>query len=213
MKKPNITKEDIEKTLNTCYEKSLSGIQNVSKPVNVMMDEYLKKYPSKDEAIKKFINNQLLKCTTSGFISGFGGFITMPVSIPANISSVLYVQIRMISALAYAGGYDLNSDEVQTFVYACLAGVSLNSIAKQFGIKLGSKLSVNLVKKIPGNVLIRINKAVGFRLLTKFGKTGLINLGKMIPAVGAGVCAGFDFAETKVIANRAYKWFIEGDLT
>ena len=33
---------------------------------------------------------------------------------------------------------------------------------------------------------ITMNKAVGFRLLTKFGQTGLVNLGKAIPLVGGG---------------------------
>lgn len=210
MKKPS--QEDIQKALDTCYEKSLHGIQNVSKPVTVMMDEYLDKYSSKDEAIKKFLKVQLLKCSTSGFVTGFGGVLTLPISIPANVSSVLYVQIRMISALAYASGLNLNSDEVQTFVYACLAGVSLNNVAKQFGIKFGNKLVLGTIKKIPGKTLTKINQKVGFRLLTKFGETGLINLGKCIPVVGAGICAGFDYAETKVIAARAYKWFIKGNL-
>lgn len=209
MKKP--TQEDIQNALDICYEKSIEGINKVSKPATVMMDEYLNKYPSKEDAIKKFLNTQLLKCSTSGFVTGFGGLLTMPVTIPANISSVLYVQIRMISALAYAGGYDLNEDEVQTFVYACLAGVSINSIMKQFGIKLGNKLTIGMVKKIPGKTLTKINQAVGFRLMTKFGEAGLINLGKMVPVVGAGICAGFDYAETKIIATRAEKWFIYND--
>ncbi len=172
-----------------------------------MMDEYLEKYPTKKEAIQKFVDKQILKCSTSGFITGFGGVITLPVSIPANISTVLYVQIRMISAIAYANGYDLNADEVQTFVYACLAGLSLDNIAKQFGVKLGNKLAIGAIKKIPGKVLTKINQKVGFRLVTKFGETGLINIGKLVPVVGAGVCATLDFTETKVIAHRAKKWF------
>ena len=47
--------------------------------------------------------------------------------------------------------------------------------------------------------------------MTKFGTKGVINLGKMIPVVGAVIGGGMDFIETKIIANRAYKLFIEGD--
>lgn len=208
MKKP--TPEDIQKTMNTCYEKSLTGIQNISKPVTAMMDEYFEKYSSKEEAVKIMTKRQILKCSTSGFVTGFGGAITLPISVPANISSVLYVQIRMISAMAYAGGFDLKSDEVQTFVYACLAGISVNSLIKNVSAKIGNKVGVNLVTKIPTKTLTKINQKVGFRLFTKFGEKGLINIGKLVPVVGAGVCAGFDYAETKVIADRAKKWFIDG---
>lgn len=33
----------------------------------------------------------------------------------------------------------------------------------------------------------------------------------MVPVVGALINGGFDFAETKVIGNRAYNAFIKGD--
>ena len=57
----------------------------------------------------------------------------------------------------------------------------------------------------------RIYAKDGFRLITKFGSTGIINLGKFVPGVGAAIGGGLDLAETKAIGNRAYKWFFEGD--
>ncbi len=69
------------------------------------------------------------------------------------------------------------------------------------------------VNKIPGKVLTKINQKVGFRFLTKFGTKGLINIGKAIPVVGSVISGGFDFAETKIIADRAYKMFILGDFS
>ncbi len=133
----------------------------------------------------------------------------MPVTIPANIGSIIYVQIRMIACAAYMAGYELDSDQTQTFVYACLAGVAVNQLLKQVGIQFGIKMANGLVKKIPGKVLTKINQKVGFRFITKFGTKGLVNIGKMIPCVGAVIGGGLDLAETKVISNRAYKWFIE----
>ena len=64
---------------------------------------------SKAETVTRIMQTALIrwqnaKCATSGFIAGLGGSITLPVSIPANISSVLYIQIRMIAAIAYMGG-------------------------------------------------------------------------------------------------------------
>ena len=165
----------------------------------------------KEEDIKDMLKKQVLKCTTSGFITGFGGAITLPVTIPANIGSVLYVLMRMIACTAYMAGYDISSDQVQTLVYACLAGLSVGEIAKQFGIKFGQKVAVGMIEKIPGKVLTKINQKVGFRLLTKFGEKGLINLGKLVPGVGAVINGGVDFAETKAIAKRAYQMFVENN--
>lgn len=206
-----IKQEDVMNLLDSCYEKCLNGVSMVSPSVEDMADDYLNKYPTKEEACKAMLNNQIVKCTTSGFVTGFGGFIVMPIAIPANISSVIYVQMRMIACTAYMAGYELNSDQTQTFVYACLAGVALNNALKQAGIKVGIKLANGVIKKIPGKVLTKINQKVGFRFITKFGTTGVVNLGKMIPGVGAIVGSGFDLAETKIIAKRAYKWFWQGN--
>lgn len=206
-----IKQEDVMNLLDSCYEKCLNGVSMVSPSVEEMANDYLNKYPTKEEACKAMLNNQIVKCTTSGFVTGFGGFIVMPIAIPANISSVIYVQMRMIACTAYMAGYELNSDQTQTFVYACLAGVALNNALKQAGIKVGIKLANGVIKKIPGKVLTKINQKVGFRFITKFGTTRVVNLGKMIPGVGAIVGGGLDLAETKIIANRAYKWFWQGN--
>ena len=119
----------------------------------------------------------------------------------------------MIACLAYMGGFDTDSDQVQTLVYACLAGISIDQIIKQAGIQFGNKLAMAMVKKIPGEVLAKINQKVGFRFLTKFGTKGVINIGKAVPIIGGIISGGFDFAETKTIANRAYKMFIENDVS
>ena len=208
-----VSQENIMRALNTCYNKTISGINKVSPPIEVFANDYLEKEENPQKAAKAMIKNQIAKCTTSGFITGFGGVITLPVSIPANIGSVLYVQMRMIACTAHLAGYDLKSDQVQTLVYACLAGVSANTVVKQTGIKLGTKVAENTIKKIPGSALTKINQKVGFRLLTKFGETGFVNLGKLLPGVGAIINGGFDFAETKVIADRSYKMFFEGDFS
>ena len=213
MEKKKMTQEDIMKVLDSCYEKCLNGIPMVSSGVEDMANDYLSKHETKEKACRDMLKNQIAKCTTSGVVTGLGGFITMPVAIPANIGSVIYVQMRMIACTAYMADYDLNSDQTQTFVYACLAGVAVNSLLKQAGIKFGVKFANGVIKKIPGKVLTKINQKVGFRFITKFGSKGIVNLGKMLPGVGAIVGGGLDLVETKVIADRAYKWFMTGDFS
>lgn len=210
-KTKGISQDDMMTLLDTCYGYCLNGIPMVSPSVEKMAEDYLKKASSKEEACKAMLRNQILKCTTSGFITGFGGVITLPVALPANLTSVIYVQMRMIACAAYMAGYDLNSDQTQTFVYACLAGVAVTDIVKQAGIKFGMQFAKGMIKKIPGKTLTKINQKVGFRLVTKFGEKGLVNMGKMVPGVGAVIGGGIDYLETKAIAKRAYNWFFLGD--
>lgn len=208
-KKKLLSQEDIMKLLDSCYEKCLNGVPYVSATVEEFAKDYLQKHPTKELACQAMIKNQIIKCTTSGFLTGFGGIVTLPVTLPANIGSVLYVQMRMIAATAYMAGFELNSDQTQTFVYACLAGVAVNELIKQAGIKFGIKFANSLIKKIPGKVLTKINQKVGFRFITKFGTKGILNMGKLVPGVGAVIGGSIDLVETKTIGNRAYKWFFE----
>lgn len=208
-----MTQEEIMNLLDSLYQKVIDGIPKVSPSIDQLAENYLQKSPRLDQAINKFISYQIAKCTTSGFLTGLGGIITLPVAIPANVGSVLYVQMRMIACIAYMCGYDTDSDQVQTLVYACLAGISVNQIIKNTGIQFGTKLSISMIKKIPGTALTKINQRVRFRFITKFGSKGLINLGKAVPVVGGIIGGGFDLVETKLIADRAYKMFFEGELT
>lgn len=208
-----ISQDDIMKALDAIYDKSLDGIPKVSKPIKVLAQEYLDKYGDKEVAAKKLISAQISKCTTSGFVSGLAGIINLPVAVGADLSVTWYVQMRMIGGVAYIAGLDLDDDEVQTLAYACLAGVSVTNLAKKAGVEFAEKSAQNLIKKIPGELIAKINQKVGYRFLTKAGTKGTINITKLVPGVGAFVGGGFDFAETKAISNRAYKAFIKGDLT
>lgn len=198
--------------LNELYNKALDGIPKVSKPIEELAEDYMQKNSSPESAAKEMIKYQIAKCGTSGFISGLGGALTLAVTLPANITSVLYVQLRMVVAIAYMGGFDVQSDQVQTMVYACLTGSAISDVLKQTGIKVGQKIAVSTINKIPGKVLVSINQKVGFRLMTKFGTKGAINLVKLVPVAGGLVGGAIDVGTTKIIADNAYNIFINKEL-
>lgn len=200
-----LTQEKMLQTLDWAYDKTMNGL-----PGQKHLDELVNDYLSKDDvetAINKLIAFQTTKAAASGFITGFGGLLTMPVTIPANITTVILFQMRMIAAIAKMRGYDLNSDQVQTFVYATLAGTTVTDIMKKTGIVVGNKMLLGVVKKIPGKTLTKINQMVGFRLVTKFGSKGAINLWKAVPVAGAVVGGTFDTVTTKSIGSLAKKTF------
>ena len=195
--------------LDVCYDKALQGVLPGEKSIEELAEDYLAKTNSREKAIDKLIGYQTVLCGTNGFITGLGGLLVLPVAIPANVAGVIYVQLRMIAAIAHINGYDIYSDQVRTIAYACLTGSSAANILKNVGIKISEKMAVNALKKVPGAILIKINQQVGFRLVTKFGQKGLVNFGKMIPLVG-GVAGGvFDTGMTLTIGNIAKKVFSE----
>lgn len=199
------------KILDAIYEKALNGIPMVSRSVDEIVDDYLSHHDTPKSAARSLARWQVAKCGTSGFLSGLGGIVSLPVTIPANIGSVMYVQMRMIAAIAKIGGYDVNSDQVQTLVYMCLTGTTIADIVKETGIQIGEKSLTAAIKKIPGAVLTKINQKMSFRFITKFGEKGVINLGKLVPIAGGLIGGGVDIASTIVISRNAIRMFIENE--
>ena len=200
---------EMMKLLDVCYDKALQGVLPGEKSIEELAEDYLAKTSSREKAIDKLIGYQTVLCGTNGFITGLGGLLVLPVAISANVAGVIYVQLRMIAAIAHINGYDIYSDQVRTIAYACLTGSSAANILKNVGIKISEKMAVNALKKVPGAILIKINQQVGFRLVTKFGQKGLVNVIKMMPLVGGVVGGVFDTGMTLTIGNVAKKVFSE----
>ncbi|MCO7126057.1 EcsC family protein [Sporolactobacillus shoreicorticis] len=203
-----LTSDKVMTVLDWCYEQSLNGLPAMPS-VSEIAERYLDKHHQNPEAaIKAFVRWQHAKVGTTGFLTGLGGLITLPVAVPADVSSVLYVQTRMIAVIASIRDYDLNDDQVKTFVYACLVGQSGVDLLKNAGVKIGQKLTVQMIKQIPKQVLLAINKKVGLRLVTKFGQKGVVNLGKLVPVVGGVIGGTVNMGSNLVIAKTAKKVFI-----
>ena len=206
--KSKLNQDMIMKALDYTYIKAIDGIPGFDS-AKEMTESYMNNGKSKIDNCDSLIRWQVSKAGTSGFLTGLGGILTMPVAIPANLASVLYVQIRMIASIAYIGGYDLRDDRVKSLIFLCMAGSGATNILKDIGIEIGTKFTTQVINNISGKTIIAINKKIGFRLLTKFGATGTINLGKAIPLIGALIGGTFDSVTTNTIGNIAKRTFIE----
>ena len=154
------------KALEWSYGKALIGGGPFGSSYDLAKD-YLSKTKSQEAAVKSLIDWQVAKCATSGFITGLGGLVTLPVAIPANISSVLLIQLQMILAIAIMGGYNPNSDQVKSLAFICLTGTAATAVLKDVGISVGQRVTEKTLQSISEQVIRRINYLVKTRLLTK----------------------------------------------
>lgn len=204
--------ENIMQTLDRLYALVLDGIPHVSAPVVDWAEKLLKRSGNVDDAAMRIINSQLNKSMASGFITGLGGIITLPVALPINLVTVLYFQLRMIAGVAYLGGYDLHSEQVRSLTYMCLAGLTMEQVLKNTGIKIGTRVTKSVAAKLPGKMTALINQKVGYRLFTKFGGRSALSVGKAMPLIGGIIGGSIDFTESRLIAERAYNMFIGGEM-
>ena len=207
-----LTQTKIMEALDFAYDKALNGMPGVDSVAELAAD-YLEEFRSGkvatlEEAANSLIRWQNTKSATSGFVTGLGGLLVMPVTIPANLASVYFIQIRMIGAIAHMAGYDVRNDKVKALIYSCLVGNAAKEVLKDVGIQLGKKLAQTSINRISGEVIKKINQAVGFRLLTKAGTTGVVNLSKAVPILGGVIGATVDAVATNTIGNMAVEVFV-----
>jgi uncharacterized tellurite resistance protein B-like protein len=193
--------------LDWAYDKAISGLPGTLSAIDLARD-FKNTEESLVENVNSLIRWQISKTATAGFISGLGGLITLPVALPADIACTVYVQLRMIAAIAHLGGFDLKDDKVKALIYICLVGESAKDIIKDTGIHISIKLGQNAVKNLSGKFIAKINQQVGFRLVTKFGTKGAINLVKVIPLLGGIVGGSINAIATNSIGNIARATFI-----
>ncbi|OKH29529.1 hypothetical protein NIES2101_43290 [Calothrix sp. HK-06] len=146
----------------------------------------------KEKAIDSIIAWRTTYAAGTGFVTGLGGLATLPFTISASFASSYVLAANASAAIAILRGYDIQSDQVRTFVLLTLLGESATEVIRTIGVNLGTKVTKSLISQVPGKVLIEINKKIGFRLITKAGEKGFINLMQIVPITGGLVGAGFD---------------------
>ncbi len=205
----------ITKALDVAYDKAVEGIPGVPgvEAAEDLAKDYLNDEGSLSDQVDTLIRYQVVKASASGFLTGLGGLLTLPITLPTNLISVMYIQLQTVAAIAHMGGYDVRSDKVKTVCYACLCGNAATDVLKGAGITVGRKLTEKAIQRLSFEVIKKVNAGVGLRLVTKFGQTGVINLGKGIPLVGGVVGGAFDGTTTYGIGSVAKNIFVGTDET
>lgn len=161
-----------------------------------------------EKAVAKVARNHLIGGTVGGFVTGVGGFVTMPVALPANVLEFYVQATRMVGAIAALRGYDLKDQHVRTAILLTLIGSQADDVLRKAGMSTGGGALTNLAfKRLPPAALLVVNKGIGFRLLRGVGEKAFARLGRGVPFVGGVIGGGVDGWMMKRIADHAMKEF------
>ena len=159
---------------------------------------------SVDEAITSIIDHHIRLASAQGFVTNIGGVAALPVAIPANITGVAIVQVRMVAAIAHLRGYDLNDNRVRTALVMCLMGGE--QVAKHIadGTLPTSPMAVatapifdpDLDRQVADDVVADLAARIG-------GKNLALAIVKRLPLAGGGVSAVMDGFATYQIGRYA----------
>jgi hypothetical protein len=159
--------------------------------------------PDAEEAVDAVVRGHLKLAAAGGFVTGLGGFITLPVALPANVVEFYIVATRMVASVASLRGYDIKQPEIRSAVLLTLVGADADDLLKKAGVASTGRLANLAAQRLPGPAMMVVNKAVGFRLLSTAGKKTLTKFGKGVPVIGGVIGAGLDGYLLKKIADHA----------
>lgn len=196
----------VTSTLEWIINAGVNGL-NVLPSAEKVAADHLNDADSIDDAINSIIAWRTTYAVGTGFVTGLGGIATMPVTIPAGLAASYAIGSNTVAAIAHLRGYDIHSERVKTMILLCLIGQAGEEVLKTAGITIGTKVFQNIINQIPGKVLSEINGKVGFKLVTKAGEKGVINIMKLIPLVGGIVGGTFDGVFVQVCGTTARKVF------
>jgi uncharacterized protein (DUF697 family) len=202
-------RRDALKLADWITDRSIAGISPLSSASD-LATRYLidQGYASNDKRVDALIRWETSKNFTAGFVTGLGGVLTLPITVPGSVAASWLIQARMAAAIAAIYGHDPRSDKVRTVVLLALVGdASASRVLKGAGIALGRRAAMSAIERVGGRTLTEINREVGSQLITKTGVKGARGVSKLVPIAGGVVSGAFDAASCQVVGRCAKRLF------
>jgi hypothetical protein len=103
-----LTESGALKLANWITNKGLDGVPPLSSASDLALEYKIdNSYQNDDERVDSLVNWETTKNFISGFITGLGGAVTLPVSMPSAFGASWLIQARMAGAIAQLYGHSL----------------------------------------------------------------------------------------------------------
>lgn len=195
--------------LDRLYPSVLDGLPGLGTP-RELAAEVRSAGGTLDEQVDRLIRRHIALTASAGFLSGLGGWITLPVVLPANLAGVAALQLHMAASVAALAGHDPRQAGTRERVLQCLIGAGPADPARdadqetldRFGLKLAERGLNVVVSSVVGVAKWGTKKVVEGQIKRR--------LLRGIPLVGGVIGAASDGYVTSKVAQAARDEFIGG---
>jgi hypothetical protein len=155
-------------------------------------------------AIDAVVRHHVGLATAQGVVTNIGGLVVAVIGIPANLTGIIVVQMRMVGAIGHLLGYDVDDRRVRTAMAMCLLGelelqrqISCGKLpTTPLAVATSPMYDPGLHSQVAGRVLARI-------LTESAGKGIVVTIARKVPVIGGGVAGVADCLDTLAIARCA----------
>jgi hypothetical protein len=162
-----------------------------------------RRYHTADQRVDALINSEAVKNFSTGFATGLGGALVLPLAIPSALAASWLLQARLAGAIASLYGHDLAVPRVRNLILRSLAGDVTREALEVLDSAEGDSPARRALARVPGRALVELNKRIGLRLLTGGWGGRLLGLTRIVPLVSGVVGGTYDAAVCRAVGRTA----------
>lgn len=143
-------------------------------------------FPDIQQAAENLVIWESSKAATNGFITGLGGVVALPVTLPVGLTGLLFIQFRMIAAIAILGDHSPDDIRTRHLIYLSLGGSVAKELLHNAGLHLFRQLSSAALKTVTEKAVMTL-----MARLTTGVAAG--SAARLLPLVGGIMSGGMDW--------------------
>ena len=201
--------------LDRLYPTAVDGLPGLGTPA-----EFAARFADPETPVRergeRLVRTHIALGSATGFATGLGGWITLPLTLPAGVAGAALIQIHMAAAVAALAGKSVADERTRSRVLECVIGASPSPAdgpvrdAEQEALdRVGLKLAERGLNVVLSGAATALNwgakKAAG-RVLRKRVLRGIPLVGGVIGAVSDG------FVTTQIARNALDTFLDDGGL-
>ncbi|WP_193163254.1 EcsC family protein [Enterobacter ludwigii] len=194
------TPRSIQAMMGWLYDKAVSGIAGIES-AETLAERYLADAKGDvTKAAHAMIRWESVKAGSTGFLSGMGGVVAMPITLPLNITSVLFLQTRLVAAIACLGKRNLADERIRALAGLCLCGNAAKALLQEVALQAMDNWTRPFTRRIVEKTLVLMAARAGVRTSGQFIR--------LVPLVGGVVSGAVDVTITSTIGRIACTTFL-----
>ena len=183
-----LSESALRAALDWAYDRALSpGVPGIES-VEQLAEAYGRGASSPREAAEALIRWQTGKTAAAGFVTAFGGFASLPLTLTADVAATYFLQLRMVATIATFGALNPQDHAVREDCFRCV----LNHEPWA-----AEAVSTSVVGRFASK-----------RWLARAGRLRVRRLGRVVPVVGGVLNGSINGVVTWHVGRRAMELFL-----
>lgn len=195
--------------LDRLYPTVLNGVPGLGVPQDLAA-QVRAEGGTEDDQIDRLVMRHVAMSASAGFLSGLGGWLVLPIVLPANMATVATVQLHMAASVAALAGHDPRLPGTRERVLSCLIGSGPADPARDAEQETLDRVGLKLAERGINLVISATVGAAKWGAKTVAAKQVKRKLLRGIPLVGGFIGAASDGYVTKKVAEAARNEFFGG---